>query len=448
MSFDETDVIERLQAVADEFEMPRTALADDVRRGRRRVRRNRGLVAGGAAAAMAVVLGVTAVTGQHGSGSDGLEPIKLPGLIVGDVPVWYDAQGLHHGDIVEQTPVNILRPEKVVDADKGMVSSAFGALALVRSGALYVDPASGDVWFHPWGGDPRVVGHNSAAGPGGDPNGDIAAWFERSELVVYDTAAGSEVSRTSESHRVGACSGMCGDHFPPGNGFLQVSAERVIWFNSRAYAYSHDLRTGATTKVTYPTDRYLLDVQGDVKAWGVGDRGSSSVALTAPGQEERSLDVVATNRIRPVADDNADAVSRRGAHAVGHRVDERIDAGTDILQVHDQDVPLPQHLRGRLARLAVERVDRDPASAIVTVRRLDHVVLDVGSKPVLRAEQRHESYALDIPQPIGGVLEARIYRGGIRDQPDPLAGDEPEVLLEESVDAEGDETAGATRRRG
>ena len=54
-----------------------------------------------------------------------------------------------------------------------------GALALVRSGALYWDEMS-DVWFHPWGGGPRIVGHTSVAGPGGDPNSDTAAWFEAS----------------------------------------------------------------------------------------------------------------------------------------------------------------------------------------------------------------------------------------------------------------------------
>jgi hypothetical protein len=156
--------------------------SDDVWRRRRRGRRNRGLVVGAAAAAVAVVLGVTvAVRAQDRAGSDG--------VVVGDVPVWYDADGLHRGDVVEQTPVEIGE----LNGDTMM-----GALALVRSGAMYLDPATGDVWFHPWGGEPRIVGQNSEAGPGGDPSGDIAVWFEGSEalnggpgeLVVYNTAAG------------------------------------------------------------------------------------------------------------------------------------------------------------------------------------------------------------------------------------------------------------------
>jgi hypothetical protein len=114
-----------------------------------------------------------------------------------------------------------------------------GALALVRSGAVYLDPATGDVWFHPWDGEPRVVGRNSATGPGGDPSGDTAVWFEGSrpdgptggpgELVVYDTAAGQEISRTVQAHGVGDIS--CCEYRPTGNGFLQVSAERVVWLS-------------------------------------------------------------------------------------------------------------------------------------------------------------------------------------------------------------------------
>ena len=97
----------------------------------------------------------------------------------------------------------------------------------MRSGAVYLDPATGDVWFHPWGGEPRIVGHNSDGGPRRGPNGDTAAWFEGSELVVYDTAAGREISR--DRARAARVTGLAGDHYPAGNGFLQVSAERVVW---------------------------------------------------------------------------------------------------------------------------------------------------------------------------------------------------------------------------
>jgi hypothetical protein len=89
-----------------------------------------------------------------------------------------------------------------------------------------------------------VVGHNSKAGPGGDSNGDTAAWFDDGlgELVVYDTAAGRVISRTPESASVEF---LGGDHWPAGNGFLQVSAERVVCA-AEGTIDSHDVRTRRT----------------------------------------------------------------------------------------------------------------------------------------------------------------------------------------------------------
>ena len=211
----------------------------------------RALLAG---AVVAVVFGGIALVGGQGGAR----------VVVGDVPVWFDARGLHRGDVVERTPVEIGR-----------------ALALVRSGAVYLDPATGDVWFHPWGGDPRVVGHDSAAGPGGDPNGDVAAWFDGSALVVYDTAAGREISRTEQRRHVVA-DGAGGDHYPPGNGFRQVSAERVVWTDGPRL-YSHDLRTRRTSAVRASRKRHVVDVHDEVEVLGV--RGA--LALRAPALAEK-----------------------------------------------------------------------------------------------------------------------------------------------------------------
>ena len=185
----------------------------------------------------------------------------------------------------ESTPVELVQPDR-----PGSVSPQNAALALVRSGAVYLDPAAGDVWFHPWAGAPRVVGHDSKAGPGGDPNSDIAVWFEGSdplnatpgELVVYDTAAGREISRTLQKEGVADCSGTCGDHFPAGNGFLQVSTERVVW-TSWTQRYSHDLRTRSTSEVKTPEASHLADVHDDVEV--LVERGD--VVLTVPGRAEQ-----------------------------------------------------------------------------------------------------------------------------------------------------------------
>ncbi|HVQ89316.1 MAG TPA: hypothetical protein VMT88_14155 [Actinomycetes bacterium] len=213
------------------------------------------------ALAAAVVVAVFAVLFVQSSLSADSTPQPMepvPGIDIGDVPVWYDNAGLHRGDVVEQTPVELRQLHEGEFIEEG-------ALALVRTGALYLDPATGDVWFHPWGGEPRIVGHNSAEGPGGDPNGDVAAWFEGNELVVYDTAAGRELSRTTQSQTVSDCDGLCAEHFQ-GNRFLLVSDERVVWAGgpSGDVTYSFDIRTLKTLRADEPNpgSAFVLGLPG------------------------------------------------------------------------------------------------------------------------------------------------------------------------------------------
>jgi hypothetical protein len=229
------------------------------------------------AASLAVVVAVTVVLAwqfrsegrQQASARDPVSA-RPPAGFVGQ-PVWYDWKGLHHGDVVEQTPVSLFGQR--------------GALALVRSGALYLDPAKRDVWFHPWGGKPRLVGHNSEAGPGGDPNGDTAAWFDGSHLVVYDTASGRTIGRTEQGDAAGATGGG-GEHYPTGNGFLDVNAEHITWSSSDLQRgtsmYSHDVRAARTSAVRPPNGRFVVDVHGGVQARG----GDGDLFVQAPGLAE------------------------------------------------------------------------------------------------------------------------------------------------------------------
>ena len=202
----------------------------DALRTKARANRHRTIAVAAAAVVVAVIaVGVVVIGGRDTSTPAPVEPIPSP-QVVGRGPVWYDEAGLHHGDTVEQTPVELLE-------------SGSGELALVRGGALYRDPATDDVWFHPWGGEPRIVGHGSLAGPGGDPGGDVAAWFEDSELVVYDTARGREISRTEEAQvldRAGT------EHVTGGNGFLHVSVREVVW-RSELAVNRLDLPTGTSS---------------------------------------------------------------------------------------------------------------------------------------------------------------------------------------------------------
>jgi hypothetical protein len=175
-------------------------------------------------------------------------------------PVWWDEAGLHHGDVVETPAVPL--------------EDAFTTrLALVRSGAVYrVD--TGDVWFHPWGGTPRVVGHGTAAGPAGDPEGDAAAWFDGRTLVVYDTARDEVISRTVETASVDPRPEYA-EHVGHGNGWVYVSSTQVVWRSPQGLA-RRDLVSG-TSELPWrprPSKRVagdFVDVSAVSAVWVGGD---------------------------------------------------------------------------------------------------------------------------------------------------------------------------------
>jgi hypothetical protein len=110
-----------------------------------------------------------------------------------------------------------------------------------------------------------------------------------------------------------------------------------------------------------------------------------------------------TNDSRPIADDHRHAVTATRLQAVGHRVDEGVDARADVLQVDHQHVEPGQHLGGGLAGLAVERVDRHATHGVDGVRRLDHVVLQVRPEAVLRAEDRRQGDAVGLADAVDDV---------------------------------------------
>ena len=156
------------------------------------------------------------------------------------------------------------------------------------------------------------------------------------------------------------------------------------------------------------------------------------------GVEQIAFDIVAADRIRPIAHDNAHAVACRGPHAVGHRVDVGVDPRADILQIDDEHIEIAQHVGAGLARFAVERIDRHPPPAVARMGRLDHVVLHVGAKPVLRAEERRHGDVRIIGQPIGRMPEIAVDGRGVAHDPDAAPGNERAVDVEESIDSEGE----------
>lgn len=100
------------------------------------------------------------------------------------------------------------------------------------------------------------------------------------------------------------------------------------------------------------------------------------------------FDCQAVDRIRPVADDHFFAELFCCPHAIRHRVDERVDAAADVLQIDDKGIDVLDHILRRFARFAVERVNGLACAFVDSVRCLDHVVLHIAANPMLRAKER------------------------------------------------------------
>ncbi|HVE99320.1 MAG TPA: hypothetical protein VNA12_09085 [Mycobacteriales bacterium] len=218
------------------------------------------------------------------------------GLDVGEQAVWYDDLGLHRGDVLERPAVRL----SAASEDRGAV------LTLVRTGALYLDATRDEVWFHPWGGDPRVVGRRAAHGPVGDHDGDLAAWFEGSHLVVLDTAAGRELARVDTP---GVARGTSGDHLDDANGILQVSANAVVWLTGdvarRFDVTTKTIRTlpatSAPAEWTDGISGILTDVHDGTElwSWGLADTGAG-LSVRRDGAERKLTAFVSTSgRLSP-----------------------------------------------------------------------------------------------------------------------------------------------------
>ena len=69
--------------------------------------------------------------------------------------------------------------------------------------------------------------------------GDLAAWFEGDELVVYDTVRDSEVQRSTQEPVV---NWSAHEHLS-GNGFQHVSVDEVVW-RSEVGVHRLDMATG------------------------------------------------------------------------------------------------------------------------------------------------------------------------------------------------------------
>ena len=168
-----------------------------------------------------------------------------------------------------------------------------------------------------------------------------------------------------------------------------------------------------------------------VMPWRIGI-GNEPTKLSTILLERRTFDLEPVDRVRPIEHEDRDLPLRRLLHHVRHRRLVRVEARADVLDVDDHRVDALQHLVGRAARLAVERVDRQ-AGLLVLLRR--HLVVERAPDPVLGAEERHQRHALGLEQQVDGrrarAGDARV----VRHQADALAAQPLEPLGLQDVDA-------------
>ena len=141
-----------------------------------------------------------------------------------------------------------------------------------------------------------------------------------------------------------------------------------------------------------------------------------------PGHEHRPFD-----RAPPIGFGRSQTITLmpwllRRLQAVGHGVDVGVDARADVLQIDDQDVEVPQHLRRRLARLAVERIDRHAPHARRARARVSIMLSCTSDRNPCCGPKMAASLAVGrAAQPIGDVPELAVDRRRIADDADAAA---------------------------
>lgn len=184
------------------------------------------------------------------------EPVDRPSGSVPAGAVWADADGLHLGHRVVALPFNA--QERLCGEGLFGRCSPFTSLALVSGGVVY-DHAH-RIWYQPWSGKPTVIGEADDApntangeqrqvGPAGDPDGTTAAWFDGTELVMYETASGTELARADQPE--GTLPGPVREN-GHGNYIVEVTSEAVTWYDGPGALdlYRFDRRADQTTRTS------------------------------------------------------------------------------------------------------------------------------------------------------------------------------------------------------
>ena len=151
------------------------------------------------------------------------------------------------------------------------------------------------------------------------------------------------------------------------------------------------------------------------------------------GVRHGALDEHAAERVGPVEHDDPHPDPRARAHGERHGPGERVVAGADVLEVHDERVDSPQHGRRGLAARAIEAPHRQARGGIVGPCD-SGVILRRAPQPMLRRQECQDFHRSQMAQEGGGVLVAPVDRRLMREQRDPLPTQERRTAADEHVE--------------
>lgn len=232
-------------------------------RARARSTRRRQWMAAAAGTAAVIVGGVAITSGLTDQTSvppvDDPKPSPTTVIQMNESAVWSEAKSLHFGS-----------------SRVAALAGVFG-FGLVEDGAVYsTDDRDAEVWFQPKDGRDAVqIGDDAQLSPAGDPTSGLAAWFEEADeegsLVVYDTATGEEVARTSVPPALRPQDNIIFPGFGP---VISLSPSGVYYHGPGQEVWVYRWNDRAEPESTGKTKDELFDVAAGVTAQAGSAKGT------------------------------------------------------------------------------------------------------------------------------------------------------------------------------
>lgn len=239
-------------------------------RARARTARRRQWVATAAGTAAVVVGGVAITSGLPDQGStppvDDPRPTPSTAVLANGSVIWSEARALHFGS--RQVPA----PDGIFGF--GLLDGAVVYTTSDREAKVFFQSSDR--------GNAVQIGDNAQLAPVGDPTSGLAAWFEAEgragSLVVYDTARGEEVARTSVPPALHPQDNIIFPGFSP---VISVSSTAVYYHGPDNKVWLYRWPAGGEPESTGKSNDELFDVAGEVTARAGSEKGSVEFVTSA-----------------------------------------------------------------------------------------------------------------------------------------------------------------------